>query len=1100
MTILIQTSGLLIGSLEKLFDKWGRFVTNNPWPVIFGSIVLTLFCSVGFIKFRTENRAEMLWIPNTSEYITNMNWLDQHFRKNNRIQLTLFHAENVLKPKRLREMFYYQKSINESEVNGKTFSDICVRIPVADNFHDKKRRKRQTLENQSIAENNLNVYEQYDSEVYPSLDYYDYSYLWTEDPTENYQGINFKKFGARNESDSDSSIDDLSPSIYCSIINTLEDKCLIRSLLEIWKYDEELILSASAKEIIDAVNLIEYSPWFGHKFDFSSLLGGIKRNSSGHIVGASSVLLSWVVNVPDDAELVKSQGAGLELERADAATLQWEQRYIDISLNVSLDGVTLYPNAAKSFSDISADAIFFDGIKMGCGYLIMFTFTMCMLGRMNRVEMRMHLAMMGILSVAMGMAIAVGISSLLGFPYTPMHSILPFLLLGIGIDDMFVIVQCWRNLNQDSEAARLPLPERIGKAMRHAGVSVTVTSLTDVFAFGVGAVTQMPGLQYFCICSAIGLGVIFLLQVSWFVAWMSLDEKRIESGRDGVLPCIVHRDYQPSTCTPRINGKALISSYAQLLPSRIYKTCIFISTALLLGFSIWGSTLIRIHFNPMLLMPSDSYLRRWVDMIAIDYPHDGWPACVFTGPLDHTQLQSMEKLTYNFIGLQQTGKYIKEADLWWIPLKKYAKEKKNYTAWQEFSYPEEFSSLLSDFLFSPQGAKYQQNFKFDGELGCNEPAPRVKATKISFIYLRFDDPDQRLSAWHAVEDVVKTAGFNETSFSYVKIYAAWETDEIIGFELWRNIGLAMFCIFGITLILLANLRICLLVFLCVVLTLVDVLGLLHFWNVTIDAISMVNIVLAVGLCVDYSVHIAHAFLISQGSLEERAIGALSSIGPAVLNGGITTFLALILLGFSTSHVFIIFFKVFLLTVFFGLFHGLIFLPVLLSLVGPPSSAKEDLALNTDQENGSCEVGSLAENNSSSSDAETDTIPQTILEDSMSSKITEASPSGSLTTSHRCETDKIKTPVTSLEVPSSPTISAQCPMISSTSTESSLAASWTTSPFRPETSSSSSETSPETASPPSTRSPPPSTRSPPPTDRSPQRKSSVPHPETIQPPY
>ena len=32
-------------------------------------------------------------------------------------------------------------------------------------------------------------------------------------------------------------------------------------------------------------------------------------------------------------------------------------------------------------------------------------------------------------------------SSLLGFPYTPMHSMLPFLCLGIGIDDMFVIVQ-----------------------------------------------------------------------------------------------------------------------------------------------------------------------------------------------------------------------------------------------------------------------------------------------------------------------------------------------------------------------------------------------------------------------------------------------------------------------------------------------------------------------------------------------------------------------------------------------------------------------------------------------------------------------------------
>ena len=37
--------------------------------------------------------------------------------------------------------------------------------------------------------------------------------------------------------------------------------------------------------------------------------------------------------------------------------------------------------------------------------------------------------------------------------------------------------------------------------------------------------------------------------------------------------------------------------------------------------------------------------------------------------------------------------------------------------------------------------------------------------------------------------------------------------------------------------------------------------------------------------------------------------ALVSIGPAVLNGGITTFLALILLGQSESNAFIIFFKV-----------------------------------------------------------------------------------------------------------------------------------------------------------------------------------------------
>ena len=49
---------------------------------------------------------------------------------------------------------------------------------------------------------------------------------------------------------------------------------------------------------------------------------------------------------------------------------------------------------------------------------------------------------------------------------------------GIGIDDMFVIMACWYNLHKDSTLATLSLPERMGLAMKHAGVSVTVTSIT----------------------------------------------------------------------------------------------------------------------------------------------------------------------------------------------------------------------------------------------------------------------------------------------------------------------------------------------------------------------------------------------------------------------------------------------------------------------------------------------------------------------------------------------------------------------------------------------------------------------------------------------
>ena len=53
---------------------------------------------------------------------------------------------------------------------------------------------------------------------------------------------------------------------------------------------------------------------------------------------------------------------------------------------------------------------------------------------------------------------------------------------------MFVIIQCWNNL-PDHEKNGRTLPEKIALTMQHAGVAITVTSVTDVFAFGVGSVT-----------------------------------------------------------------------------------------------------------------------------------------------------------------------------------------------------------------------------------------------------------------------------------------------------------------------------------------------------------------------------------------------------------------------------------------------------------------------------------------------------------------------------------------------------------------------------------------------------------------------------------
>ena len=52
----------------------------------------------------------------------------------------------------------------------------------------------------------------------------------------------------------------------------------------------------------------------------------------------------------------------------------------------------------------------------------------------------------GILGVMMGIVVSYGLCSVLGFFYSAAHAVMPFLLLGIGIDDMFVIVQCLNTL------------------------------------------------------------------------------------------------------------------------------------------------------------------------------------------------------------------------------------------------------------------------------------------------------------------------------------------------------------------------------------------------------------------------------------------------------------------------------------------------------------------------------------------------------------------------------------------------------------------------------------------------------------------------------
>jgi Niemann-Pick C1 protein len=69
--------------------------------------------------------------------------------------------------------------------------------------------------------------------------------------------------------------------------------------------------------------------------------------------------------------------------------------------------------------------------------------------------------------------------------------------------------------------------------------------------------------------------------------------------------------------------------------------------------------------------------------------------------------------------------------------------------------------------------------------------------------------------------------------------------------------------------------------------------------------------------------------------------SLITIGSSVITGIILTkFLGVIVLAFATSTLFkLYYFRMYILIVFMGFFHGLMFLPVVLSYVGPVNPRK-----------------------------------------------------------------------------------------------------------------------------------------------------------------
>ena len=91
----------------------------------------------------------------------------------------------------------------------------------------------------------------------------------------------------------------------------------------------------------------------------------------------------------------------------------------------------------------------------------------------------------------------------------------------------------------------------------------------------------------------------------------------------------------------------------------------------------------------------------------------------------------------------------------------------------------------------------------------------------------------------------------------------YETYKVLLKESILSIGLSLVAVAAVVFMITGSLPVTALVVLSVVLVDYFLIALIYFWDLTFNTIIIVNIVIAIGLAVDYSAHIAHTYLIIQ---------------------------------------------------------------------------------------------------------------------------------------------------------------------------------------------------------------------------------------------
>ena len=733
-------------------------------------------CSVGFIRFKVENRIEKLFIPQDSQAIKDLNEAEKYFRMKVREETVLLEASseaNILAPKCIREALNIHREIMKLD----SYIDLCATAT-----------------------------------------------------------------GKKSNS---------------------SKSCLFVNPLEIFSFKEENLVNISL-QIMKTYNNTGWRMRNGRPlvYNFARLFGGVTKNASTGKMHVNAIqMIYFMQDAKDDGEFDDIN--------------KFEEKFIKkvSSLADEISCGKLYYSTERSLDDAISESSGSDIGLVSITFTLMISLACTFLGKFrNPLTGHSLLANTGVFAVALGILAGFGLSMFAGAPFVSLVGVLPFLVIGIGIDDMFIILdELDRHKPQD-------VVETVKVVMSNSGATITMTTLTDLVAFAVSTSTPFPAIRYFCMYAALSLTCAYLMIVTYFIAIMTFDIRRIKSGRRDCLPfCLapLPKEGEPAwdEPQPQVSNRAM-QAWATFLMLPGTKVAVIIVSLGLLGAGIYGATQTDERFDRRLLVKDDSYLNKFLNTQEKYFDLSIAVSIVMTGKIKFEDSATQDQIKKLSDIVKENKHYHNRALSWFNTFMNFAKENKiNITSKGQFMF------ALTTFLNIPRYSFFHEDVKL------SEDEQHIEASRIIVSMKNSTSSTFQRDAMLTLRKDISSKSALPV-FPITKVFIFFEQYAIIVSATIQNLAIAAVAILLLTSPFLMDFAVILLVSLGFVALIFELFGLMYIWGVSLNSISMINLVMAIGFSVDYSAHIAHAFLMSEKrTANERVIEALSTLGTSVFMGG-----------------------------------------------------------------------------------------------------------------------------------------------------------------------------------------------------------------------